>query len=86
MQPKFESTTVISDEQEEEEQPDRAKELGEDFQPPLFVNVEVSEELLASQITRKKKTLFWVPLRVQDRIVWALIDTRASRNLISQRD
>ena len=33
-----------------------------------------------------KKTLFCVPVGLQARTVWALIDTGASRNLISQRD
>ena len=32
------------------------------------------------------KTLFWVPVGVKDRTVWALIDTSLSHNLISQRD
>ena len=60
--------------------------LGEDFEPSPVVNVDGSEDLLATHITREKKTLFWVPVGVQDRTVWALIDTGASRNLISQRD
>ena len=49
--------------------------LGEDLLPPAAVHVDVSEDLLASHITREKKTLYWVPVGVQDRTVWALIDT-----------
>ena len=60
--------------------------LGEDFKPLGVVNVDVSEDLLAAHISRDKKTLFWLPVGLQDRIVWAPIDTGASRNLISQRD
>ena len=50
------------------------------------MNVDVSEDLLATHITREKKSLFWVPVGVQDRTVWALIETGESHNLISQRD
>ena len=77
---------MIAGEQQQDEQPDGAMVLGEDFQPPRLVNVDVSEDLLATQIPREKKTLFWVPVGKQDRTVCALLDTSASRNLISQRD
>ena len=60
--------------------------MGEDFTPPPLGNVDVSEDLLAAHIRRDKKTLFWVPVGVQNRTVWALIDTGAIRNLISQQD
>ena len=50
------------------------------------MNVDVSEDLLAAHISRDNKTLFWLPVGLQDRTVWALIDTGASLNLISQRD
>ena len=77
---------MIADEQKQDEQPHGAMVLGEDLQPPLLVNVDVSEDLLSKPITREKKTLFWVPVGVQDRTVWALINTGACRNLSSQRD
>ena len=58
-QPKMESTTMITDEQQQEdEQPESAMVLGDDFQPPAVVNVDVSEDLLAAHISRDKKTLF----------------------------
>ena len=60
--------------------------LGEDFQPPPVVNVDMSESLLATHITHEKKTLFCEPVGVQDGTVWAMIGTGVSRNLISQRD
>ena len=46
----------------------------------------MSEDLLAKDITPEKKTLFWVAFGVQDRTVWALIDSGPSRKIISQRD
>ena len=54
--------------------------------PQPLVNGDVSEDLLAAHITRDKKTLFWVPVGVQDGTAWAMIDTDACRNLISKRD
>ena len=60
--------------------------LGESFEPQPFVNVDRSEDLLVTDITREKKSLFWVPVGIQDRTVCALIDSGPSRNLISQRD
>ena len=75
---------MLADDQQEE-QPDGAKVLGENFQLPPVVNVDVSDELLARHITREKKTLLLLPLRVQDGSVCAVIDTGPSRNLISQR-
>ena len=72
-------------EEHEEEQPAGSIMLAEDFQPPPVVNVDVSDDLLATHITREKKTLFCLPVGVQERTEWALIDTGASRNLISQR-
>ena len=77
---------MIVGEHPQEEQPDCAMVLGEDFQPPPVVNVDMSEDLLVTHITREKKPLFWVPVGVQDRTIWALIDSGASRNLISQKD
>ena len=46
----------------------------------------MSEDLSTTHISHEKKTLFWMPVGLQDRTVWALIDTGATRNLISQRD
>ena len=77
---------IGDDQQQQDDQVEPAMVLGENFTPPPVVNVDVSEDLLATHISRDKKTLFWVPVGVQDRTVWALIDTDASRNLISQRD
>ena len=77
---------MISDEQQKDEQPEGAMVLGEDFQPPAVLNVDMNEDVLATHITPEKKTLFWLPVGVQERTVWALIDTGASRNLISQRE
>ena len=76
---------IGDDQQQQDDQVEPAMVLGEDFTPPPLVNVDVSEDLLAAHISRDKKTLFWVPAGVQDRTVWALIDTGASRNLISQQ-
>ena len=58
----------------------------QDFQHIHVVNLDRSQDLLAEPITPERKTLFRVPDGVEDRTVWALIDTGASRNLISQRD
>ena len=49
---------MIADEQQQDEQPDGAMVLGEDFQPTPVVNVDVSEELLATPITRERKLYF----------------------------
>ena len=84
VQPKLESTMMIGDEQQQQDdQQDPVLVLGEDLQPPAVVNVDVSEDLLAAYVIHDKKTLFWLPVRLQDRTVWALIDTGASPNLIS---
>ena len=64
MQPKLESTIIIAEEHQQEEQPERTMVLGADFQHPPLVNVDVSEELLATHTKREKKTLFWLPVRV----------------------
>ena len=61
----------IADEHQQDEQPEGVMVLGEDFQPPPIVNVDSSEDLLATHITRDKKTLFCVPVGVQDHTVWA---------------
>ena len=60
--------------------------MGENFQPLTVVNVELSYDLLATQITGEKKTLFLLPVGLQERNVLALIDTGPSRNVISQGD
>ena len=65
---------------------DRLMILREDFQPPAVVNVNDSEHFLAAHISCDKKTLFWIPAGVQDRTLWALIDTGASRHLISEQE
>ena len=58
-QPKTESTLIITDElQQHDDQPDSAMMLGEYFQPPAVVNLDVSEDLLAAQHNPHKKTLF----------------------------
>ena len=78
---------MVGDEQQEhDDQVEPAMVLGQDFTPTPLGNVDVSEELLAAHISRDKETLFWVPLGVHNRTVWALIDTGPSRNLISQQD
>ena len=77
---------ISDDQQQQDDQPDPAMVLGEDLQPPAVVRVDVSDDLLAAHISPEQKTLFWLPVGLQDRTVWALIDTGASRNLISQRD
>ena len=77
---------IGDDQQQQDDQVEPAMVLGEDFTPSPLVNVEVSEDLLAAHISRDKKTLFWVAVGVQDRTVWALIDTGASGNMISQQD
>ena len=61
---------MIADEQQQDEQPEGAMVLGEDFQPTPLVNTDGSEDLLATHITREKKTLFFVPVGVQDRTLW----------------
>ena len=49
---KMESTMMITDEQQQQDdQPDGVLVLGEDFQPPAVVNVDVSEDLLATHIS-----------------------------------
>ena len=86
-QPKMECTMMIADDQQQQDdQPEGAMLVGEDFQPRPVVNVDVREDLLATHFSRDKKTLFRVQVGLQDRTVWALIDTGASRNLISDRD
>ena len=77
---------MITEEPQQYEQPDSAMVLDEDFQAPLVVNVDMSEDLLATHMTPQKKTLFKVLGGVEDHTVWALLDSCASRNLISQRD
>ena len=47
----------IDEQQQQDDQPDVAMVLGEDFQHPAVVNVDVSEDLLATHISRDKKTL-----------------------------
>ena len=87
VQPKMESTMMIGDDQQQQDdQHDPVMVLGEDLQPPAVVSVDLSEDLLAAHISPEKKTLFWLPVGLQHRTVWALIDTGASRNVISQRD
>ena len=76
---------IGDDQQQHDDQQEPNCVLGEDFQPPAVGNVEVSEDLLAAHISRGKNTLFGLPVGLQDRTVWALIDTGESRNLISQR-
>ena len=49
---------MIGDEQQQDEQPEGAMVMGDDFQPPPVVNVDVSDELLATHISHDKKTLF----------------------------
>ena len=83
----MESTLMIADDQQQQDdQPESSMLLGENFQPPPVVTVNVREDLLATHISKDKKTLFWMPDGVQDRTFWALIDTGASRNLFSQRN
>ena len=74
---------MIGDDQQQDDQQEPVCVLGEDFQPPAVVNVDVSEYLLAAHISPDKKTLFWLPVGSQDRTVWPLIDTGARGNLIS---
>ena len=80
---------MIGDDQQDQQgnEVDSPMVLGEDFTPPpnFEVNVDGSEDLLAAHISRARKTLFWVPVGVQDCTVWALIDTGASLNLIFQQ-
>ena len=59
---------------------------GRRFPPTPLVNLERTEGFLVTHNTWQKKTLSWVPVRLQDRTVWALIDTGASRKLMSERD
>ena len=77
---------MIADEKQQDKQPNIAMLLADDFPPPPVMNGDVSAHLLATRITSEKKTLFCVSVGVQDRTVWALIDSGTSRNLISQRD
>ena len=77
---------ITDEQQQQDDQPDSAMVLGDDFQTPNVVNVNVTEDLLAAHISPYKKTLFWVPVRVQDRTLCALIDNASSRNLIYKRD
>ena len=80
---KMESTMMITDEQQQQDdQPDGAMMMGEDFQSPAVLIVDVIGDLLATLIRHDKKPLFWVPAGVQDRTLYVLIDTGASRNLI----
>ena len=44
--------------QQQDDQQEHVCVLGEDFQPPAVVNVDVSEDLLAAHVSRDKKTLF----------------------------
>ena len=44
---------MIADEQQQEEQPNGTMVLGEDFQPSPGGNGDVSEDLLATHITRE---------------------------------
>ena len=76
---------IGDDPHQQDDQVEPAMVLGENCSPPPQVNVDVSEELLAIHISRDKKALFWVLVWVQDRTVSALIDTSATRNLISQQ-
>ena len=76
---------IAYEQQQQDDQPAGSMLLGQHFQPPPGGNVDVCDELLHSHINRDKNTLFWVQVVAEDRAVWALIDTRASRNLISQR-
>ena len=55
---------MIADDQKHE-QPEVALVLGKDFRPTPVVNVDVSEEHLAKHISREKKTLLWLSVRVQ---------------------
>ena len=70
-------------ENQQDEQPECAIVLCEDFQSPPVVLVDGSDDLFATHITRERKTLFWLPVILQGRTVSALIDTCVSRNLIS---
>ena len=58
MQPKFESSMRIPEEQQQAEQPDRALMLGADFQQLPVVDVDVSEELTATP-SRERRTLYF---------------------------
>ena len=52
---------MIADEKQQGEQTDASMMLENEFQLPPFGHVDVSEDLLATHISREKKTLFWVP-------------------------
>ena len=55
----MESTMIIADDpQQQDDQQEPVLVLGEDFQPPAVVNVDVSEDLLAAHISHDKNTLF----------------------------
>ena len=73
LQSKLESTMMIADEAQQADQPKGAMVLGEEFLHPAVVNVDVSEELLATHITREKIILFYLPVGVPDRTVLALM-------------
>ena len=60
---------IGDDEEQQDDQVEPALVLGENFTPPPLVNVDVSEDLLAAHVSRDKKTLFRVPVGVQDRTV-----------------
>ena len=49
---------MISDEQQQDEQPQGAMVLREDFQPPPVVYLDVSDDILTTLITREKKLYF----------------------------
>ena len=53
----MESTMMIADDHHDD-QHELGLVLGEEFQPPAVVNVDVSEDLLAAHINRDKKNIF----------------------------
>ena len=78
---------MIADEKHQQDyQVEGAIVLGEDFQPRPIVSVYVSEDSLATHINQDNKHLYWVPVCVQYRTEWSLIDNDASPNLITQRN
>ena len=60
---------MLAEDQQQDEKLECERKLGEDLHPPPVVNAEGSEDLLARHISREKKTLFWLPVIVQDRNV-----------------
>ena len=59
VQPKMESTMMMGDDQQEQDdQKEPVLMLGEDLQPLAVVNVDISEDLLAAHVSHDKKTLF----------------------------